>query len=139
MLNNDSLLSWCVGAVLGWTLFGALVSIPVHNGFGVSFSSVVVFVAIQCALQVVASPWMFAARATAANPGGKPGLRAVVVIVWFMLAGVAACLQLFSGGFTNKGTFVVFLGTPLLLGSLFLFALYWFTSRKKALDDKSFR
>lgn len=132
MLNNDSLLNWCGGAVLGWTLFGILVSVPVHRGLGVPFSSVAVFAAIQCTLQVVATPWMFAARTTAANPAGKPGLRAAVVIVWFMLAGVAACLQLFSGGFKNNGTFVVFLGTPLLLGALFLFALYWFTNGKRA-------
>lgn len=94
MFNNDRVLHWYIGAAVGWTILGALVSIPVHIIFGIPFLRLAIFLAIQCALQIVVTPWLFAARATVEVPAGKLHLRAVVVIVWFMIAAIAAYLQL---------------------------------------------
>jgi hypothetical protein len=59
-LNKDSLLHWCVAPLLSWTVFGILVGFPIHIGFGISVSSIALFFAIQCALQIAVTPWLFA-------------------------------------------------------------------------------
>ena len=92
---------------------------------GIPFSSVALFAVIQCALQIAVTPWLFAARATADNPAGRPLRRATVVIVWVTLASVAAFVQMLHGNFTDKSA-AVFLGTPIVLGLISLFLLHKF-------------
>jgi hypothetical protein len=132
MFNNDSLLHWCVGTLFGWAGFGVLFGIPIHVVLGIPFSSVALFALIQCALHLVVNPWLFAARATTNNPGGRPLRRATVVIVWFTLAGIATFLQILHGDFTNRGVVAVFLGTAIFFGLLSLLALRQFQKRRSA-------
>jgi hypothetical protein len=44
------------------------------------------FAGIGCVGQLVATPWLYSARATAENPAGKVAQRAVAVIVWFSMS-----------------------------------------------------
>jgi ABC-type transport system involved in cytochrome bd biosynthesis fused ATPase/permease subunit len=60
-LNNDSLLHWCLGPLVGWALFWFVVGIPIHFALGVRSSSIALFLAVQCALQIAVMPWLFAA------------------------------------------------------------------------------
>jgi hypothetical protein len=55
-LNNDSLLHWCFGMIVEWALSGLTLGIPIHLAFGVRTSSIALFVAVQCAVQVAMSP-----------------------------------------------------------------------------------
>lgn len=130
MFNNDSLLHWCIGTLFGWAGFGVLFGVLIHVVLGSPFSSVALFALIQCALQLAVNPWLFAARATADNPAGRPLRRATVVIVWFTLAGVATFLQMFHGDFANRGVVAIFLGTPIFFGLASLLALRQFQKRK---------
>ena len=127
--NNDSLLHWCAAPLFSWTVFGILVGIPIHIAFGISVSSIALFFAIQCALQTAVTPWLFAARATAGNPRSQRLRRTQVVIVWFTLACEAAFLQMFGMDFTDKAAVTIFLGGPIVLGSISLIALHWFPKR----------
>jgi hypothetical protein len=128
-LRDDSLLHWCVAPLFSWTVFGILVGIPIHIAFGISVSSIALFFAIQCALQIAVTPWLFAARATAGNPRGQRRRRTQVVIVWGALACEAAFLQMFGGNFADKTAVTIFLGGPIVLGSMSLIALHWFQKR----------
>ena len=95
-LLNDSLVFWCVGPLFGWAVLGVLLGTPIHIALGIPVSSIALFVAIQCALQIAVSPWLFAARATTSNPAGQPHRRAVLVVIWLTLACVAALLQMIN-------------------------------------------
>jgi hypothetical protein len=128
-LNNDNLLHWCVAPLFSWTLFGILVGITIHIAFGILASSIALFFAIQCALQIAVTPWLFAARTTAGNPRGQRLRRTQVVIVWFTLACETAFWQMFGGHFTDKAAVTIFLGGPIVLGSISLIALHWFQKR----------
>jgi hypothetical protein len=109
-LNNDSLLHWCLGPLVGWALLGLVLGIPIHFAFGIRSSSIALFFAVQCALQIAVMPWVFAARATAGNPRGQTLRRTKVVIVWLTLACEAAFLQMSGGDFTDKAAVTIFLG-----------------------------
>jgi hypothetical protein len=101
-LNNDSLLHWCLGPLVGWALFWFVVGIPIHFALGVRSSSIALFLAVQCALQIAVMPWLFAARATASNPHGQTVRRTKVVIGWLALACEAAFLQMSGGDLTHR-------------------------------------
>ena len=101
-LNNDSLLHWCLGPLVGWALFWFVVGIPIHLALGVRSSSIALFLAVQCALQIAVMPWLFAARATASNPHGQTVRRTKVVIGWLALACEAAFLQMSGGDLTHR-------------------------------------
>jgi len=133
MFDSNNLLTWCIGPLLGWALVGVLIGVPVHTVFGVPRSSVALFVVIQCILQIAVSPWLFAARATADNPAGRPLRRWVTVIVWLTLATFAVDSQMLDGDLTNRGAVVIFLGGPLLLGVISVLAVRWqFQKRQRS-------
>jgi hypothetical protein len=134
-LNNDSLLHWCLGSLVGWALWGLLLGILIHLAFGIGASSIALFFAIQCALQIAVTPWLFAARAMAGNPRGQRLRRTQVVIVWLTLACEAAFLQMFGGHFTDKAAVTIFLGGPIVLGSVSLIALHWFQKRVESKES----
>ena len=134
-INNESPALWCVVLFLGWAFLGVVIGIPLHIGFGISLTSVALFVGIQFALNIVASPWLFSARATANNPGGCPLRFAVAATVWLTLASLAASLQLLDGDFTDRTAVAAFLGTPFVLGSIALLAVWKF----RGLIDPKYR
>ena len=77
---NDSLLFWFAGALLGWAAFGALLFWPIlHFGIGAPTVKVVIYLVLAACVQGVVTPWLFAARSTAANPAGRTGMRTTVV------------------------------------------------------------
>jgi hypothetical protein len=129
-LNNDSLLLWCFGPVVGWALGALVFGIPIHLAFGVRPSSIALFFAIQCALQIAMTPWLFAARAMPRNPRGQMLRRTKVVIVWLTLACETAFLQMSGGDFTDRAAVTIFLGAPIVLGAISLIAVHWFQRRR---------
>jgi hypothetical protein len=131
-INNDSLLVWCIAPLVGWALWGTLVGIPIHIGLGIPYASITLFIAIQCVLQIIVSPWLFAARASAGDPRKQMLRRAKVVIAWFTFSGVAGLLQIFGGGFTELGEVALAVGTPIFLGLIFLLTLRWYERRTNA-------
>jgi hypothetical protein len=122
-LNNDDLLHWCLGPILGWALCGLALGFAIHSVFGVGTSKLILFFVIQCAVQIAVSPWLFRARATVENPQGLSFKRGIIVAVWFAAASEAAVLQLFAGDFSNKGAVVIFMATPIIFSLVFLFSL----------------
>jgi hypothetical protein len=130
-------LHWCVAPLFSWTVFGILVGIAIHVAFEISVSSIALFFAIQCALQIAVTPWLFATRGTAGNPLGQRLRRTKVVIVWLTLACEAAFLQIFSRDFTDKAAVTIFLGGPIVLGSISLIAIHWFQKRVETKESDS--
>jgi hypothetical protein len=129
-VNNDSLLHWCLGPLVGWALLWLVVGIPIHFALGIRSSSIALSLAVQCALQIAVMPWLFGARATASNPQGQTLRRTKVVIVWLTLACEAAFLQMSGGDFTDRAAVTIFLGGPIFVGSISLIAFHWFKRRQ---------
>jgi hypothetical protein len=130
-LNNDSLLHWRLGAFVGWALWGLVLGIPFHFVFCISSSSIALFFATQLGLQIAVMPWLFAARATAGPRREQTLRRAKVVIVYFTLACEAAFLQILRGNFGDKSAALIFLGGPIVVGSISLIAVYWFQRQSR--------
>ena len=128
-IGNDRLLFWCLSPIVGWAIWGLVVGIPIHLAFGICPSSIVLFLAVQCALQMAVSPWLFEARGSAGDPRHQMMRRTKVVIVWLTLACEAAFVQMFGGEFTDRVAVTIFLGGPVFLGLIFLLVLHWFERR----------
>jgi hypothetical protein len=122
--NPNSFSHWCIVILLGWTTLGLIVGLPLYLSVDISGSWVFRFVAVQCALNLIASPWLFAARATTENPHGKPRRFLAAEIIWLTAASVAACLQLLGGDFSDKAAVCCFIGMPILLGTTALVILW---------------
>jgi hypothetical protein len=87
LLNKDRLFHWYVGALLSWIAGCLLLYIPFfHLLLGFPIAKIVVSAGIGCAGQMVVTPWLFSARATARNPTGKVFQTTVAVIVWISLS-----------------------------------------------------
>ena len=83
---NDSLPFWFVGALLGWAVFGSLLFWPIlHLGIGAPTVKVVMYLILAACVQGVVTPWLFAARSTAANPSGRIRMRTGAVAALILL------------------------------------------------------
>jgi hypothetical protein len=125
-LNNDSRLLWSVTPLFAWLIWGFLIGIPLHLWVGISRSSLVLFAAIQCALHVIASQWLFGARATAENPRGNVERRWIVVFIWLIASCEALFLQIFFWDHSDRAAMVIFLSTPVIVGFIFVLGRRWF-------------
>jgi len=132
-------LHWCLGPLVGWALFWFVVGIPIHLALGVRSSSIALFLAVQCALQIAVMPWLFGARATASNRHGQTLRRTKVVIVWLILACEAAFLQMSGGDLKDRTAVTIFLGGPIVVGSISLIALHWFRRHETKESDSCWR
>ena len=128
-LWNESLLFWCLAPLVGWTVWGLAIGIPIHLALGIRLSSISLFVAIQCAIQMAASPWLFLVRAMTSDSRRQMVSRARVVIVWLTVACVAAFLQISDGDLTDRTGLTIFLIGPVFLGFCSWLGLRWFQRR----------
>lgn len=80
--DNDRLSHWFAGALLSWVIAFLLLGLLVfHFWLKVPTATIATFAGICCALQMVATPWLFSARATHQNPSGRIAQRAATVII----------------------------------------------------------
>ena len=118
-------------ALLAWTLclwsyLTIVIGIPIHVACGVRLSSIALFVVIQCVLQITATQWMFAGRATAENPTGHPERGWIIAVLWIMLSCEDAFFQMFASDSSDHGAVAIFLGGPIVLGLIFIVGRRWF-------------
>ena len=84
LFDNNRLSHWLAGAVLGWSASLLVLYIPIfHWGLRFPIAKIAVSVGIGCVGQLVVTPWLYTARATAENPVGNIAQRAFAVVVWF--------------------------------------------------------
>jgi hypothetical protein len=84
LYDNDRLSHWLFGALFGWLFFTLALFIPVfHLWLGIATQKIVVSATIGGLVQLVFTPWLFSARATRQNPGGKIIRRSIAVVLWF--------------------------------------------------------
>jgi hypothetical protein len=84
LYDNDRLSHWLFGALFGWLFFTFALFIPVfHLWLGIATQKIVVSATIGGLVQLVFTPWLFSARATRQNPGGKIIRRSIAVVLWF--------------------------------------------------------
>jgi len=121
--ESIALLAWTLGL---WASLTLVIGIPIHVAWGVRLSSIALFVAIQCVLQIAATQCMFAGRATAENPIGHPERGWIIAVLWIMLSCEAAFIQMFASNSSDHGAVVIFLGVPLVLGLIFIVGRHWF-------------
>jgi hypothetical protein len=121
MLNNDRVSHWYLGAVLSWAAAFVLLGLPVfHFWLMVSIKKIAAFSVLACVLQIAFIPWLFSARATAQNPVGLRLKRTVAVIVWLSLLDLLFNYFALRDGSPDFGTKAIFLGGPLVLGTVIL-------------------
>jgi hypothetical protein len=120
MFNNDRLSFWLGGTLVAWTVCCLCVFLPVgHFLFGASMGKIVVVASIGCLLQLLFTPWLFSARATAENPEGNVVQRSAAVIGWVTLTALLFFYYLQRGWprDANAQMFRVCLfGTTIVLG-----------------------
>jgi hypothetical protein len=126
---NESLLFWCLFPIVGWTVWALVIGIPIHLALGVRLSSIALFVAIQCAIHMAASPWLFLVRVSTVDSRWRMVSRARAVIAWLCLAYVAAVLQISDGDLTDRTGLTIFLSGPVFLGFCSWLGLRWFQRR----------
>ncbi|HEY7405510.1 MAG TPA: hypothetical protein VIB39_18430 [Candidatus Angelobacter sp.] len=121
MLKNDRLSHWCVGAVLSWTTAFFLIGLPIfHFWLQASIKKIALFTVLACVLQLAVTPWLFEARASAQNPTGIRSKRTAAVVIWLsLLIFLFNCFVLRDAA-PDFGARVIFLGGPILLGTLTL-------------------
>jgi hypothetical protein len=117
------LLAWTLGL---WGFLTLVIGIPIHVACGVRLSSIALFVLIQCGLQIAATQWMFAGRATAENPMGHPERGWIIAVLWMMLSCEAVFLQMFASDSSDHAAVVIFLSCPVVLGLIFIGGRRWF-------------
>ena len=122
---NESLLFWFLSPIVGWTVWGLAIGIPIHLALGIHLSSIALFVMIQCAIQMAASPVLFLVRAMTVDSRWKMVNRARVVILWLTAACVAAFLQISDGDLTDKTGLTIFLCGPVFLACCSWLGLRW--------------
>jgi hypothetical protein len=133
MLNNDRLSHWCVSAVLAWAAAFGLLGLPIfHLWLAVPINKIAVFSLLACALQLAFTPWLFSARATIQNPAGLLLRRGVAVIVWLSLLGLLFACFVLRDAPSDSGARAIFLGGPIVLGTVALIVLALISPKKKA-------
>jgi len=86
LFDNDRLSHWCIGAVLGWTIWTLVLFIPIfHFALKIPIAKVAFPAGICCAVQLAVTPWLFSARATRHNPTGRKERRSAALAVMFSL------------------------------------------------------
>jgi hypothetical protein len=125
-LANESLLFWCLSPLVGWTVWGLVIGIPIHLALGIRLSSIALFVSIQCAIQMTANPWLFLVRVLTRDSRWRMVSRARAVIVWLTAAFVATFLQMSDGDLTDRTGLTIFLSGPVLLAFCSWLGLRWF-------------
>jgi NADH:ubiquinone oxidoreductase subunit 6 (subunit J) len=120
LIDNDRVSHWLAGAVCSWSAFYLLVCIPIfHLWLKAPVAKIAVYVGACCVVQLMATPWLFSARATPQNPVGNVALRSKVVVVWLSLTSI---LLMYIGQrglpTTRENTELrlIMFGTPVLLG-----------------------
>jgi hypothetical protein len=127
LLDNDRQSHWFAGALLAWALATLVLFLPVfHLLFRISIERTLIGAGILCAGQLIATPWLFAARATSGNPSGQIALRAVTVVVWLTLStlGLFSYILWNSPGNPGVPVWSCMLGTPLAFGLTGLLAIH---------------
>ena len=133
MLNNDRVSHWYLGAVLSWAAAFALIGLPIfHFWLMVSIKKIAAFSAFACVLQMAFIPWLFSARATTQNPVGLRLKRTVVVIIWLSLLDLLFNYFALRDASPGLGTKAIFLGGPIVLGTVVLIIIGIISHIKKS-------
>jgi hypothetical protein len=96
MLDNNKLSHWFCAGVLGWALYFCFFGIPIfHIWLGASIQKVAICTVLCCALQMLFTPWIFAARPTPQFPTGKIGQRMAASMGWIISTAILllCCVQ----------------------------------------------
>jgi len=85
MIDKDKLSHWLWPVLLGWAGYFSLLGIPIfHIWLGASIQKIAICAILCCAVQLLFTPLMFAARPTPQLPTGKNGQRMAASIGWII-------------------------------------------------------
>jgi hypothetical protein len=83
MIDNNKISHWFCSGILGWALYFCFFGIPIfHIWLGASIQKVAICAILCCALQMLFTPLIFAARPTPQFPTGKIGQRMAASMGW---------------------------------------------------------
>jgi hypothetical protein len=84
LFDNDRLSHWFGGALFSWLMMFSLLGLPIfHLWLKIPTPTIATVTGICCATQLAVTPWLFSARATRENPGGRIAQRGIAVFAWF--------------------------------------------------------
>jgi hypothetical protein len=126
--NNDRLIHWFAGVLIGWAIWSLLLFIPVfHHWLGFPIAKIAGFAGAGCAVQLAVTPWLFSARRTDENPDGKIGRRCAALAIWFALWTELLLLYFLSAETSQSGRSFILCW---MVASPFIWLLIHFLSYK---------